>query len=184
MTQEEKDLLLKDLCARLPYGVKISVPELWTNKEKIETLNEIFKGDDDLYRVNDSGILIKYIKPYLFPLSSMTEEQKEDMVKSSCGIGSDKNVFDWYNKNHFDYRGLIPMGLAIDATNKNIYQDMKHTYTEEEKERIAQMLFDFLREHRCFGGEHFAQDDECQIDSIDFMCDLADIKDVTEDLYN
>lgn len=39
------------------------------------------------------------------------------------------------------------------------------------------------REHRCFGGEHFAQDDNCQIDSIDFMCDLADIKDVTEDLW-
>lgn len=59
---------------------------------------------------------------------------------------------------------------------------MKHTYTEEEKEKIAQMLFDFLREHNCFGGEHFAQDDTCQIDSIDFMCDLADIKDVTERL--
>lgn len=57
---------------------------------------------------------------------------------------------------------------------------MKHTYTEEEKEKIAQMLFDFLREHNCFGGEHFAQDDESQIDSIDFMCELADIKDVTE----
>ncbi|MBR4983148.1 MAG: hypothetical protein IKY94_11385 [Lachnospiraceae bacterium] len=57
---------------------------------------------------------------------------------------------------------------------------MKHTYTEEQKEKIAQMLFDFLREHRCFGGECFAQDDECQIDSIDFMCDLADIKDVTD----
>lgn len=43
------------------------------------------------------------------------------MIKSSCGIGSDKNVFDWYNKNHIDYRRLIPMGLAIDATGLNIY---------------------------------------------------------------
>ena len=51
----------------------------------------------------------------------MTEEQKVDMIKSSCGIGSDKNVFDWYNKNHFDYRGLIPKRLAIDCTNLNIY---------------------------------------------------------------
>ena len=42
------------------------------------------------------------------------------------------------------------------------------------------MLFDFLREHDCFGGEHFCQDDEVQIDSIDFMCELADIKDVTD----
>ena len=57
---------------------------------------------------------------------------------------------------------------------------MKHTYTEEQKEKIAQMLFDFLREHDCFGGEHFCQDDEVQIDSIDFMCELADIKDVTD----
>lgn len=62
---------------------------------------------------------------------------------------------------------------------------MKHTYTEEEKEKIAQMLFDFLREHNCFNGEDFAQNDECQIDSIDFMCDLADIKNVVDfNLYN
>ena len=57
---------------------------------------------------------------------------------------------------------------------------MKHTYTEEEKEKIAQMLFDFLRKHNCWGGECFAQDDTSQIDSIDLMCDLADIKDVTK----
>ena len=57
---------------------------------------------------------------------------------------------------------------------------MKHTYTEEEKEKIAQMLFDFLRKHNCWGGECFAQDDISQVDSIDLMCDLADIKDVTE----
>ena len=121
MTQNEKDLLLKDLCARLPYGVKIAMPGLWDSKITIESLNEIFKSDDDLFRVNGNGHCIEYIKPYLFPLSSMTVEQKEDMIRSSCGIGSDKNVFDRWNKNHFDYRGLIPMGLAIDATNKNIY---------------------------------------------------------------
>ena len=54
-------------------------------------------------------------------LATMTEDQKEDMIKSSCGIGSEKNVFDWYNKNHFDYRGLIEKGLAVDCTNLNIY---------------------------------------------------------------
>ena len=64
---------------------------------------------------------ISEVKPYLFPFSSMTEEQKEDMIKSSVGIGSDKNVFDWFNKNHFDYRGLIDKGLAIDATRQNVY---------------------------------------------------------------
>ena len=150
MTQEEKNLLIKDLCCRLPYGVKISIPELWINEKKIEVLNEIFKGDDGLYRVNDSGMLIKHIKPYLFPLSSMTEEQSIELFKLFGislvdSIGADyikinectgitfflnkgfdvethlDKLIDWLNKNHFDYRGLIPMGSAIDATNLNIY---------------------------------------------------------------
>lgn len=127
MTQEDKELLLKDLCARLPYGVKISIPELFTNKETVETLNEIFKGDDSLYRVNDSGMLIKYIKPYLFPLSSMTEEQLPYYIttlKYNKEVGEmveTLDTFDWLNKNHFDYRGLIDKGLAIDATGLNIY---------------------------------------------------------------
>ena len=118
MKQEDKELLLKDLCARLPYFTKVQI------KNEIVVLNSIC--DDDGYHFNfigddREGVNIENIKPYLFPLSSMTEEQKEDMIKSSCGIGSDKNVFDWYNKNHFDYRGLIPMGLAKDATGLNIY---------------------------------------------------------------
>lgn len=154
MTQEDKELLLKDLCARLPYKVKISIPELFTNKEQVETLNEIFKGKDGLYRVNDSGILIEYVKPYLFPLSSMTEEEAKELsilygikdilsIKITdeyidfevddgfCSIEtktiwyneiiSSIETFDWLNKNHFDYRGLIPMGLAINATGLNIY---------------------------------------------------------------
>lgn len=118
MTQENKELLIKDLCARLPYFTKVQI------KNEIVVLDSIC--DDDGYHFNfigddREGVNIEEIKPYLFPLSSMTEEQKEDMIKSSCGIGSDKNVFDWYNKNHFDYRGLIPMGLANDATGLNIY---------------------------------------------------------------
>ena len=148
MIQEHKELLLKDLCARLPYKVKISIPELFTNKEQVETLNEIFKGNDDLYRVNDSGILIEYIKPYLFPLSSMTDKQEKEIqeivgnpdnaciIRKTDGlelwldfIDTDPTIWvdtifevqDYLNKNHFDYRGLIPMGLAIDATNLNIY---------------------------------------------------------------
>lgn len=59
MTQENKELLLIDICARLPFKVKISIPELFTTKKHVETLNEIFKGKDNLYRVNDSGILIE-----------------------------------------------------------------------------------------------------------------------------
>lgn len=125
MTQEQKELLLKDLCARLPYGVKIK-----TSYDKIDEpielifinhRNESFAIGSDFTLTSGLGFDIYECKPYLFPLSSMTEEQKEDMIKSSCGIGSDKNVFDWYNKNHFDYRGLIPMDLAINATGLNIY---------------------------------------------------------------
>lgn len=148
MTQEQKDLLLKDLCARLPYGVKISIPDLFTHKEEIETLDEIFKGDDGIYRVNSSGVCLEYVKPYLFPLSSMTDEQAKEMQeivgspKDACimrktgglelwldSVDTDPTIWldtifevqDWLNKNHFDYRGLIEKSLALDATNLNIY---------------------------------------------------------------
>ena len=122
MTQEDKELLLKDLCASLTYKVKIYIPELFTNKEQVETLNEIFKGNDGLYRVNDSGILIEYIKPYIFHLSNMNEEQnKEWLYTLSSDYHITYDTVDWCNKNHFDYRGLIEKGLAIDATGLNIY---------------------------------------------------------------
>ena len=151
MTQYETDLLLKDLCGRLPYGVKISIPDLWTQKREVEILDEIFKGDDGLYRVNPKGQCIEYVKPYLFPLSSMTDGQRIELYKA-LGLGyqshyhlseewehfnnsinnndlflpaswvSDINkMYNYLNKNHFDYRGFIPMGLANDATGLNIY---------------------------------------------------------------
>ena len=130
MTQEEKDLLLADLCARLPYGVKISIPDLWTHDRDNEILDEIFKGDDGLYRVNSKGQLIEHIKPYLFPLSSMTEEQIQELEslmevttipKWGEVLSPTPEYYDWLNKNKFDYRGLIPKGLANDATGLNIY---------------------------------------------------------------
>ena len=128
MEKDLKDILLKDLCARLPYGVKIAMPGLWDNKITIEPLTEIFKGDDGLFRVNGNGHCIEYVKPYLFPLSSMTEEQTEELIKLINTGQNDNNEFmrslcriEFYHKHHFDYRGLIPMGLAIDATNLNIY---------------------------------------------------------------
>ena len=125
MTQEDEELLIKDLSARLSYGVKISIPDLWTQELEIEVLDEIFKGDDGIYRVNSKGQCIKYIKPYLFPISSMTEEQKDKLIMLRTYVSLNKNkeylLFDWLNANHFDYRNLIPMGLAINATNLNIY---------------------------------------------------------------
>ena len=125
MTQEDKELLYKDLCARLPYGVVLDSPnpvdDLWDEAISIDAST---KTVTLLY--NERVFNIDEVKPYLFPLSSMTEEQKEEyqyiterwMYDSSYSIGDST---DYLNKNHFDYRGLIPKGLAIDATGLNIY---------------------------------------------------------------
>lgn len=132
MTQEEKDLLLKDLCARLPYGVKIH--HLGNHKHNLYKLEvvaavnyEIFITSQGPYMDNCPFIAkcagIEEIKPYLFPLSSMTEEQKKEEYEicKEFIIGYESNLIDFYNKYHLDYRGLIPKDLAIDATGKNIY---------------------------------------------------------------
>nr|DAF68000.1 MAG TPA: hypothetical protein [Bacteriophage sp.]DAO84925.1 MAG TPA: hypothetical protein [Caudoviricetes sp.] len=156
MTQEEKDILLKDLSTRLPYGVKV---QLSTNEVGIlhevakRTCTVFTKGritPPDFYdvRIND-------IKPYLFPLSSMTYEQIKEFnslsdlcvdiyetsskskifticSKPTIGLEGETefveitqddiiSAIDWLNANHFDYRGLINKGLAIDATDLNIY---------------------------------------------------------------
>lgn len=141
MTQEEKDLLLRDLCARLPYGVVIQEKcveqdETFLPNKEGDRLVNIDAHADLLMTNSGSWYYLDEIKPYLFPLSSMTEEQKEELDKcldmdSKSLIDGYKsglkcahpyfNIQDWYNKNHFDYRGLIPMGIAIDATGKNIY---------------------------------------------------------------
>jgi hypothetical protein len=121
MTLNEKDLLLKDLCARLPYGVKADKYTIRIDGEFVPIANiEIVTAKDILARNECPGYTIK---PYLFPLSSMTEEQKieEYRLMNSNFYTSTVELPDFYNKNHFDYRGLIPMGLAIDATGKNIY---------------------------------------------------------------
>lgn len=122
MTQTEKDLLLKDLCTRLPYGVKCQIQE---DKHihigtlcRIEFDNKNGHLLDFVESINylDCQFYISEVKPYLFPMSSMTKEQYNQYIKYSVYEG-----LDWLNKNHFDYRGLIPMGLAIDATGLNVY---------------------------------------------------------------
>ena len=127
MNKEDKELLLKDLCARLPYGVKFACNK---NVYTAKGLDLIVTDEGDWeYAVTAKGIApieIDFIKPYIFPMSSMTEEQKNEyqyiterwMNDSSYSIS---DSIDWLNKNHFDYRGLIEKGLAIDATNLNIY---------------------------------------------------------------
>ena len=125
MTQENRDLLVRDLCVRLPYGVKFKYedrPEVC----EILSITPIYENGNVVYfdrYVNEPKKCSIYdVKPYLFPLSSMTVEQKtsHNFLKHSAYANPVK-LIDWYIKNHFDYRGLIPMGLAIDATGLNIY---------------------------------------------------------------
>ena len=135
MTQEDKKLLLKDLCARLPYGVKIQVPYEDGSGYFDEIVWEV--NNDGPFHVNGWGIEYEYVKPYLFPLSSMTEEQEreynmlrdfvythhyeyEDIVED-MKLCDNWGSIDYLNAHHFDYRGLIEKGLAIDATGLNIY---------------------------------------------------------------
>lgn len=122
MKQEDKDLLLKDLCGRLPYGVKVQVFNYG-----IETVETLYEIDLDGYITTIEGDELKYsYKPYLLPLSSMTEAQKKELqaLIIQNAFGTSYTTFtpqDFYCKYNLDYRGLIPLGLAIDATGKNIY---------------------------------------------------------------
>ena len=122
MEQEQKNLLLKDLCARLPYGVKCRYQHIqYIENSKIIDINMFG-------RVNVDGHVkdICDVKPYLFPLSSMTEEQQEEFDRlytfDALIIEPQWELIDWLNKNHFDYRGLIKKSLALDATNLGIYE--------------------------------------------------------------
>lgn len=120
MTQEQKELLIKDLCSRLPYGVKVQSYNYEEDVETIETLQEI--DSDGYISTLECDTLKNIYKPYLFPFSSMTEEQQIELTEFVAnGIMGENIVYDWYNKNHFDYRGLIEKRLANDATGLNIY---------------------------------------------------------------
>ena len=132
MTQNEKELLLKDICARLPYGVKAS-----TKVGGNITIS--FIGEDTIISEDGGSYDISFITPYLFPISSITKEQRDEFpfelsllnafINGHISLFEDEELsvddiirmMDCLNRNHIDYRGLIPMGLADDATNLNIY---------------------------------------------------------------
>ena len=142
MTQEDKELLLKDLCSRLPYEVKCIIDEMYLTGDmikggydKIQELYGItYEGNVELLNM-DYHMPIESIKPYLFPLSSMTDEQRKEYegiiyknIELHCeryydviDVDDFDCLIDFYHKNHLDYRGLIRLGLALDATNLNIY---------------------------------------------------------------
>ena len=126
MTSKDKELLIKDLCCRLPYNVICKD----TNINVIGTLSQIGLHYNMCSLDKDDGdseyCHILNCKAYLFPLSSMTEEQKKEwhslMIHDAYGILYPTiKSFDYLYKNHIDVRGLISLGLAIDATGLNIY---------------------------------------------------------------
>ena len=147
MTQEQKEILLKDLCARLPYGVKISPKEKDTGEyDRKSGTNYIYPdvidvevfipdGDDTRIEYGDRIVYLDNIQLYLRPLSSMTEEERKGLTEKGIYIDDDFDICqdayegrnislkyvvseytDWLNEHHFDYRGLISMGLALEAS--------------------------------------------------------------------
>lgn len=138
---EDKILLIKDLSARQAYGVKIEHTSGIIGTLNNMTTIRLYNGNDieDIYCVidffgdDDCISSVEYFKPYLFPLSSMSEEQHKDLHDKLIElelqalndeisrIEAVKFEIDYYLENHFDYRRLIERGLALDATGKNIY---------------------------------------------------------------
>ena len=121
-----KEKLIRDLCARLPYDVKVLYDNKVFSIDYVSSKYEEIKLDTcDNYTLDVSDV-----KPYLFPLSSMTEEQKMFLKQQNWCIAISKSGtiettvegIDWLNKNHFDFRGLIEESLALDATNLGIYE--------------------------------------------------------------
>ena len=127
MTQEDKELILRDLSARLPYGVKYM--DLWNPDELPTILCDINVDVELIMNTDGFSLEVEKCKPYLFPLSSMTEDQHAELLAN--GVSDDPYTYidgkafnyliDFYNKNHFDYRGLIDNGLALDATGLSVY---------------------------------------------------------------
>lgn len=118
MTKENRQILLKDLCARLPYGVKINIRNDYTLTMEDVELNP--------YHIAAASYEIEYrgLRPYLRPMSSMTEKEEKifnDFLDfqaeyvSDADLGNKTDMYDWLNAHHFDFRGLIEKGLALEA---------------------------------------------------------------------
>ena len=146
MTQEDKMLLIKDLSARLPYAVTVEHTSGFRGTLHDITVHHMYDDNDNVYDAicytnffgDEDSIYIEYFKPYLFPISSMTEAQNDswrDTFMNDLAMSASINYpesekylalshvksLQWLYENHFDVNGLIDKGLAIDAINKNIY---------------------------------------------------------------
>ena len=141
MTKENKELLFKDLCARLPYNVicQVEFKENGKYNSKVMLLSGIFT-DEAYFTTKGGSIYSNEYKPYLFPLSSMTEKQEDEWYEvfidplskkldrhtrqEYLQFQADAQAFgiEYLLKNHFDYLGLIEKSLALDATNLVVYE--------------------------------------------------------------
>ena len=151
MEKDLKDLLLRDLCARLSYGVKVQYYDYESERVEIDVVEgcENMGTKHPYFYVGQYSLTLDKLKPVLYPLSSMTHEQFEGL-KVLCNMYDNYNDYNpheywgiqvcrkhihgnktcfannykviyWLNEHHFDYNGLIEKGLAIDATNLNVY---------------------------------------------------------------
>ena len=123
MTQEDRQILLKDLSSRLPYGVRYR-RFAWDDKREEECISaKIYSISPDGYVRNyheDESDYIDNVRPYLFPLSSITKKTLEEL-SAYIDIKNAYVAVEFFNSHHIDYRGLIEKGLAIDATGLDIY---------------------------------------------------------------
>lgn len=130
MKQEEKELLLKDLCSRLPYGVKVKTPYNDANLAGVVNRKGVRKDIDYVDVVTDKQTYpIRYIKPYLRPMSSMTKEENKEMyhdcyivsidfdrrTTDMVAVPNSTKIVDWLNAHNFDHHNLIEKGLALEA---------------------------------------------------------------------
>ena len=131
MTQEEKDLLLKDLCARLPYGVKAQYYGSEEEMLTVDTIEAIYTQPSVEIVIGQYGLELDDVKPYLRPMSSMTEKEREEYEKTLEIEYQDMLPEPIYHKtldsyyylleHHFDFRGLIPKDLALSTDEYNPY---------------------------------------------------------------
>lgn len=128
MIQEDKNLLLKDLCVRLPYGVKAQYYGSEEAMLTVDTIEAIYIQPSVEIVIGQYGLGIEDIKPFLRPMSSMTEEEEKEynLLANHCmctTVGfihlEAEPLLDWLNKNMFDYQGLIEKCLAIEVTEEN-----------------------------------------------------------------
>lgn len=156
MTQEEMKLLMTDLCGRIQYNVVCHISQQSQNKK-----DRNIDVDDVLVDINKDGVCefekttgfffglfdLDEVKPYLRPMKDMSEDEEKVFLSLKCGLGvtdlsdvENSLVFrtdsiDWLNEHHFDYRGLIKKGLALEAT-EEVLSEYKQMLQKNENRNV------------------------------------------------